>query len=100
MTTELILGIVSCVVTVIALIFSYYVAIRKKIQQEALGAINSAEDTDKIGAEKMADAVEEVYAIIPVVAKPFISKKLVETIIQSVFDKVEEYALKQANKNK
>lgn len=99
MTTEIILSIASCVVTVAALIFSYYVTIKKKITQEALGAINSAEDTDKIGAEKMADAVEEVYAIIPAVAKPFVSRKLIETIIQSVFDKVEEYAEKQANKD-
>lgn len=98
MSTELILSIASCVVTVIALIFSYYVAIKKKITQEALGAINSAEDTEKLGAEKMADAVEAVYDIIPVVAKPFISKKLIETIIQGVFDKVEEYAQKQVEK--
>ena len=43
----------------------------------------------------MQDAVEIVYDIIPAVAKPFISKKLIKTIIQSVFDKVEEYARKQ-----
>lgn len=95
MNWELILSIVSCLVTLAAIVISYYLAIRKKIEQEALNAINKAEDTDKIGEEKMQDAVEIVYDIIPAVAKPFISKKLIETIIQSVFDKVEEYARKQ-----
>lgn len=95
MNWELILSIVSCLFTLAAIILSYYLAIRKKIEQEALNAINKAEDTDKIGEEKMQDAVEIVYDIIPAVAKPFISKKLIETIIQSVFDKVEEYARKQ-----
>ena len=95
MNWELILSIVSCLFTLVAIVISYYFAIRKKIEQEALNAINKAEDTDKLGKEKMQDAVEIVYDIIPAVAKPFISKKLVETIIQSVFDKVEEYARKQ-----
>lgn len=95
MNWELILSIVSCLFTLAAIVISYYLAIRKKIEQEALNAINKAEDTDKIGEEKMQDAVEIVYDIIPAVAKPFISKKLIKTIIQSVFDKVEEYARKQ-----
>lgn len=98
MNWELILSIVSCLFTLVAIVISYYLAIRKKIEQEALNAINKAEDTNKIGEEKMQDAVEIVYDIIPAVAKPFISKKLIETIIQSVFDKVEEYARKQVNK--
>ena len=98
MNWELILSIVSCLFTLAAIVISYYLAIRKKIEQEALNAINKAEGTDKIGEEKMQDAVEIVYDIIPAVAKPFISKKLIETIIQSVFDKVEEYARKQVNK--
>ena len=98
MNWELILSIVSCLFTLAAIVISYYLAIRKKIEQEALNAINKAEDTNKIGEEKMQDAVEIVYDIIPAVAKPFISKKLIETIIQSVFDKVEEYARKQVNK--
>lgn len=95
MNWELILSIVSCLFTLVAIVISYYFAVRKKIEQEALNAVNKAEDTDKLGEEKMQDAVETVYDIIPAVAKPFISKKLVETIIQSVFDKVEEYARKQ-----
>lgn len=99
MNWELILSVVSCLATLIAIVTGYYIAIRKKIEQEALNAINKAEDTNKIGEEKMKDAVETVYSIIPAVAKPFISEKLIETIIQGVFDKVEEYARKQVAKD-
>ena len=98
MNWELILTIVSSVITVAALILGYYQHIKKRLEQEALNAINKVEESDKVGAEKMQNAIEMVYDMIPAVAKPFISEKMVETIIQSVFDKVEEYARKQTNK--
>lgn len=100
MNWELILTIVSGVVTVLSVVLGYYQYIKKKIEQEALNAINKAEDTDKVGQEKMKEAVQTVYSLIPVVARPFISEKLVEMIIQNVFDKVEEYAHKQLEKDK
>lgn len=99
MTTESILTIIYCICTIGAVIVGYYQYIKKRISQEALDAINKAEDSDKIGKEKMAEAVETVYSLIPVVARPFVSEKLIETIIQGVFDKVEEYARKQVEKN-
>jgi hypothetical protein len=98
MNWELILTIVSSVVTIAAAILGYYQHIKKRLEQEALNAINKAEETDKIGAEKMQDAIEMVYDMIPVVARPFISEKMVELVIQSVFDKVEDYARKQIEK--
>lgn len=98
MNWEIILTILSCVCTLTAIIVGYYQYIKKKIEKEALDAINKAEDTDKVGEEKMKEAVETVYSILPAVVKPFISKQLVETLIQGVFDKVEEYAKKQLNK--
>lgn len=98
MNWEIILTILSCLCTLLAIIFGYYQTVRKKIEQEALNAINQAEELDKIGAEKMKEAVNTVYSIIPKIIKPFISEKLIETIIQGVFDKVEEYARKQSSK--
>lgn len=98
MSWELILTIVSPFITVSAAIVGYYQHIKKRLEQEALNAINKAEETDKIGTEKMQDAIEMVYDMIPVVAKPFISKKMVELVIQGVFDKVEDYARKQIEK--
>lgn len=100
MNWELILTIVSSVITVAAAILGYYQHIKKRLEQEALNAINKAEETDKIGAEKMQDAIEMVYDMIPAVARPFISEKMVEMVIQGVFDKVEDYARKQLEKEK
>lgn len=100
MDWEIILTIVSSIITVASIVIGYYQYIKKKIEQEALTAINKAEDTDKVGQEKMKEAVQTVYSLIPVVARPFISEKLVEMIIQNVFDKVEEYAHKQLEKDK
>ena len=95
---EYILTILSIVCTLVLVIIGYYQFIKKKIEEDALDAINKAEDTDKIGKEKLQDAVETVYSLLPPVAKPFVSKQFIELIIQQVFDKVEEYAQKQLNK--
>ena len=98
MNWELILTIVSSVITVAAAILGYYQYIKKRIEQEALNSINKAEETDKIGEEKMQDAIERVYGMIRAVAKPVISNEMVELVIQRVFDEVEEYARKQIEK--
>ena len=97
---EIILQLVLLVVTVFFGLLSYYIHIRRTLEKEALDAINDAEKTDKIGAEKMKQAVETVYSALPVAVKPFISKSLIETVIQGVFDKVEDYARKQSEKEK
>jgi hypothetical protein len=65
---------------------SYYYSIKESIRNAAEGAINAAENLDKIGEEKMAIAVEQVYGLIPAVAKPFFSKPTIQTMIQLVFD--------------
>ena len=100
MNWELILTIASSVLTIVVTVIGYYQHIKKRLEQEALDAINIAEETDKIGAEKLQDAIKMVKDMIPAVAKPFISDKLIETVIQGVFDKVEDYARKQLEKEK
>lgn len=97
---ETLLTVLSVICTLAAIIIGYYLNIRKKLEEQALDAINDAEDTDKKGAEKMAQAVDTVWSALPVVVKPFINKMLVETIIQAVFNKVEAYAKKQVEKEK
>ena len=93
--TDTILTISFALLTIIVTIYSYYLAIRKKVEACALDAINEAEELEAVGKEKMRAAVDTVYSIVPLVAKPFLSKELIEVIIQSIFDKVEEYAKKQ-----
>lgn len=97
-TMDNILTVVSMLLTVTAIVIGYYQYIKRIITEKALDGINSAEDTDKVRQEKMAEAVKTVYELIPAVARPFISEKLVETIIQGIFDKAEEYAKKQVDK--
>lgn len=88
------LGILAIGVT----IFSYYLAIKNKIEQAAKDAINVAEDCDKIGKEKMEIAVEQVYSVIPAIVKPVFPKDFIEQIIQEVFDKMIEFAEKKVVK--
>lgn len=95
---EIVLTILASVCTVVAMFISYYLYIKRKIESEVPGAINGAEDTGMSGAEKFVEAVDTIYYMIPVVIRPFIPRSLVETVVQEVFDKMEEYARKQLSK--
>lgn len=92
---EMLLTILASICTVVALFISYYFYIKRKIEAEVPGAINGAEDTGMSGSEKFTEAVDCIYSLVPVVVKPFITRNLVETLVQEVFDKMEEYARKQ-----
>lgn len=94
-TLMLILTIAGGLIALAATFLSYYYSVKEAIRNAAEGAINAAEDLDKIGEEKMAIAVEQVYSLIPAVAKPFFSKATIQVMIQMVFDQMEEYAMKQ-----
>lgn len=95
MTTTTILTIVFGVLALGATFLSYYLSIKAKVQEAAEDAINTAEELDKIGEEKMAIAVDQVYDLIPAAVKPFLSKATIEILVQATFDRMEEYALKQ-----
>jgi regulatory protein YycH of two-component signal transduction system YycFG len=96
MIVEIILG----VLVVISIFATYYFKIKAQIEQEAIGAINDAESTNKIGQEKMKQAIEEVNKIIPSFLKPIFNDEFLELIIQSIFDRMKEFAEKQAEKKK
>lgn len=96
---EVVLTILASICTVVALFISYYFYIKRKIEAEVPGAINGAEDTGMSGAEKFEEAVDTIYALIPIPVRPFITRGLVETLVQEVFDKMEEYARKQLDKD-
>lgn len=98
MAFETVLTIILSIATLASLFISYYFHIRKKLSDAAIGAINSAEDTDKVGKEKFELAVSEVMSLIPTAVKPFITQPLVEAVVQKAFNEVESYAKKQQNK--
>ena len=95
MVLDYILTGVSILCTLVAVSISYYIYYKKKIETAAIDAINRAEDTDLKGHEKLQHAVEDVSAMIPAVLRPFISDAVIETIVQTIFDKIEEYCAKQ-----
>lgn len=95
---ETVLTIIFAILAVLAVFVSYYFHVKAKIYAETENAVNNAEQDDKTAAEKMELAVNQIYSIIPAVAKPFIARNVIEGIVQAAFDKIEEYAKKQVNK--
>lgn len=97
-TFEIICSIVTPLLTFAAAIISYYFMLKKKIEEVALDAINTAEDLDAIGAEKFKEAVAIVQNAIPAPWKMMFPQPVIEAVVQMIFDKVQEFAKKQVKK--
>lgn len=93
-----ILTIVFAVLAAACSCLTYYFHVKAKIYAETENAVNNAEQDDKTATEKMRFAVDHIYSVIPAVAKPLFTRAVVEKIVQKAFDKIEEYAEKQAKK--
>lgn len=98
-TILLILTIASGILSLAITFLNYYNSIKETIQRSAGDLINAAEDLNEIGEKKMEIAVEQAYALIPQMAKPFFTKPMLQSMIQLAFDQMEAYAIKQTNKN-
>ena len=96
---DTLLTILAGACTLAAAFIGYYLYIKRVIESQVPDAINGAENSGKPGCEKFQEAVDTVYSVIPVVVRPFLTRTLVETLVQEVFDKMEEYARKQLNKD-
>ena len=53
------------------------------------------EDTSKSGGEKFEWVVNALYGMIPMLLKPFITRQVLENLVQSTFVAMEQYALTQ-----
>lgn len=95
---ETIFNVVFALLAVFFICLSYYFYIRAKINATTEDAVNNAEQDDKTAAEKMSLAVEQIYGIVPIALKPFITKKTIQAIVQKAFDSIEAYAEKQKKK--
>lgn len=100
MNVSEIINIVLVVVTIIATLVGYYFKIKEKVSKEINNLINDAEDGESVGAEKMKSVVDNLYSLVPVPYRGILNKDVLEKMVQLAFDKIEEYAKKQANKNK
>ena len=94
----IITGVIMGIIALLSTFISYYFHIKEKIGKAASGAIDSAEESGGVGAEKFEMAVEQLNALIPRVIKPFITDDLVRKLVQETFDSIESYARKQHKK--
>lgn len=92
--------IIMTVLSIIGVFLSYYFSVKAKIYSATEDAVNKAEQDNKTATEKMEYAVEQIYSLVPAILKPFFSKKVIRVIVQKAFDKIEEYAQKQVDKDR
>ena len=97
---QTIITIIMTVLSIVGVFLSYYFNIKAKIHAATAGAVDDAEQNDKTATEKMDYAVSQIYSLVPTVLKPFFTKKVIQSIVQKAFDKIEEYAQKQVDKDR
>lgn len=95
---ETLLTIIFGVLAVIGYFLSYYFHIKAKIYAATEKAVDEAEQDDKVAAEKMELAVNQIYDLIPAILKPLFSKEVIKGIVQNAFNSIESYAKKQIEK--
>lgn len=95
MSTETFLSMIFGLISVALSLIGYYFYIRSEIYKSTEDAVNNAENTDKIGKEKLSTATEQLYLTVPTLLRPFFSKKRLEKAVQYAFERIEEYAKKQ-----
>jgi len=69
-----------------------------KLRKYANGAIVDAEQLEVEGKQKMMDAVDQLYALVPPHLRLFITRTMIQNLVQRMFDKVEAYAKTQLAK--
>ena len=94
-----ILNIALIVLTILSTLIGYYFKIKERVLKEINGLINEVEDGESIGAEKMQSVVDNLYKLVPTPYRGILNKDVLEKMVQMAFDKIEEYAKKQVNKN-
>lgn len=109
MSLEIIYSILTTIATLITGGLAIYLETSKKAQEKAkeiqeviaeLTAktviyIKEAEenykDTTKMGGKKFNEVVDKLYALVPTAIKTIITKSMIEEIVQSTFEEIEEY---------
>ncbi len=102
MDLDLIIRFVVPVIMIILGAASAYYHENEKIRNSSIKYIAQAEDmykdTVKSGGQKFQWVVDTIYNIIPAPFKIVLTKKVIEKIVQSTFDSIEEYAKLQLEK--
>lgn len=75
-----------------ALYFNYNGRLREKAAALIVQAEQEYKDVTKAGGQKFSWVVDTLYAMIPIILKPFITREFIEVLVQSIFDSIQEYA--------
>lgn len=95
-------NIIITILFIIAGFFVEYLKTKKNLLESVNDVINKAEeeykDATKAGGLKMQWAIDLLFSYTPAFLKPFITKEVIGNMIQSAFDRIEDYAKKQLDK--
>ena len=75
-----------------------YFYVKNKITKAIADEVDNAEIDDVEGPAKKAEVIAQLQKLIPAVLKPFITYKMLDALVQTVFDGIERYAKKQVEK--
>ena len=98
MTWEIILTVVFAILTIAGILVSYYFYVKNKITKAIADEVDNAGIDDVEGPAKKAEVIAQLQKLIPAVLKPFITYKMLDALVQTVFDGIERYAKKQVKK--
>jgi len=99
-----ILGIAEAALAVIVFVIAAYyrrsAVLRGFIAELILDAEEEFAKQEKAGALKMAWVIDQLYAYVPAIFKPLITRESLQKLVQAVFDKIAAYADIQIKKLK
>lgn len=102
MTAETIIEVAKVAVAIIFGGFALYFKSKVKLTEKVTSLIAEAEDTyksaTKAGGQKLEWVVTRLYVYVPAWLRPIITPKVLEQIVQFVFDNVQAYAKMQLDK--
>ncbi len=99
MDATMIMGIVKIVAYIILGGFALYFQTNSKLHKKVSAFIDEAEaayaDTSKAGGRKFNYVVDRLYKLVPIAMKPFITRNMLESLVQEAFNVIEGYAKQQ-----
>ncbi len=99
---ETVLSIIAVVGMIILGAVAVYYRTNAKLQAKANELIDTAQgmytDATNQGGKRFEWVVDQLYRIVPVWAKPLLTREVVGNIVQTAFDWMEDFARQKADK--
>ena len=93
--------VINIILTVLVVAVSAYAAYKKMgatIPEKAAYLIAQCAKLDLLGAEKMQIVVDKLYENVPTAFKSILTKQKLQTIAQSIYDKMKAFSITEAEK--